>query len=134
MGTVLQMYATGNPADAMASIDVPMNGRLIGVQMTLFAAMAGADFNMAVQLSFGSTGAFATNDARQVIANLQVAADLTTSGATSTHANEYISLPDIPVGMGERLYIHGSGTAIVLTARMALHFDFELDKVATRRR
>lgn len=134
MGSVIQMYASAVPAAAMASIDIPKNGFLTGVLMRLEAAASGADFSVSAQLSFGSTAAFSVNDARQVIAGLGLGGDLTTSGGIPTVQNIYVPLPDIPVGMGERLYLHGTGTAIALTLIFDLYFDFNLDMPSSRRR
>lgn len=134
MGTIIQMYASAAAGAAMATIDVPLNGNLVGVDWRLEAAASGADFANTVQLSFGSTVAFSVNDARQVISMAAVGTDLTTSGAAQTVVNHYVPLPQIPVSMGERLYLHGTGTAITLTIIVHLHFDFDLDKALTRRR
>lgn len=134
MGTVIQMYSSVAPADNMASIDVPMSGNLIGVDWTVNVAASGADFAIAIQLSFGSTGQFAVNDSRSVVSIISASADLTTSGAADTSVNKYVALPSIPVGQGERLYLHAAGTAIVPTVRACLQFDFDLDRPLSRRR
>lgn len=134
MGTVVQMYSGVAPADGMASIDVPHDGRLVGIDWAVNAAASAADFAIGIQLSFGSVSQLAVNDTRSVISSVVVGTDLTTSGAALTHVNKYVKLPDIQVGMGERIYIHAVGTAIVITVRACLHFDFELDRALTRRR
>lgn len=134
MGTIIQLRASASPADNMASIDVPANGHLIGLDWEVLAAASGADFTDTFEVSFGSTSQFATNDARATISSCAVGGDVTTSGATALHANKYVALPDIPVNMGERIYLHGTGTAITITARAHLHFDFDLDRPRTRLR
>ena len=132
MGTVIQLYAGATPADAMASIDVPADGNLVGIDWTVIVAASGADFSNAFQVSFGSTSSFTSNDGRAAISVIRIATDLTTSGAAVVSASKYVRLPDLPVGMGERIYLHGAGTAIVQTANALLHFDFDLDRPRAR--
>lgn len=134
MGTVIQMYSAVVPADGMASIDVPHDGKLVGVDWAIRALMAGADTTWVAQLSFGSTGQFAVNDTRSVISVCSMYIDLTTSGAGEAFVNKFVILPNIAVGMGERIYLHGAGTAVVGTLNVCLHFDFELDRAQARRR
>ncbi len=133
MGTVIQLRAGAVPANAMVSIDCPMAGRLVGVEWAMDVAASGADFAVLIQAGFGSV-INEGNDSRNVISNSTLATDLTTSGAAKTFTNHYSQLPDIPVGMGERIFLHGAGTAITINVRCALHFDFELDKASVRRR
>lgn len=137
MGSVIKMYATGTGGaeNAVAQIDIPMSGDLIGVQWA-FAAEVDADQDTAeCQLSFRSTGAFATNDDRGVISECRQEHQLTTSGAVVSGINFYSALPDIPVGAGERLYLHLNATASTPSVvACMLHFTFDIDKVASRRR
>lgn len=128
------MYSAVVPADGMASIDVPHDGRLTAIDWAVRAAFAGADGTMAIQCSFGSTNQLSVNDTRSVISSRTLEADFTTSGAFRTDTNVYVKLPDIAVGMGERIYLHAVGTAVVVTVRACLHFDFELDRALARRR
>lgn len=134
MGTVIQMYGSGVPANNLASIDVPRDGKMIGIDWAAVVDPSGADFSVTIQVSFGSTAQSAVNDSRSSISNIRIGADLTTSGAAVMHANKYTSLPDIAVGAGERIYVHATGTAIVVTFDVCLHFDFELDRALARRR
>ena len=137
MGSIIKMYAagTGGSQDAVASIDIPMQGRLIGVQWA-FAAELDADQDSAnAQLSFRSQGGFATNDDRGVISEVAQEHQLVTSGGIVTGVNMYAPLPDLPVGHGERLYLHLNVTASTPSIVICLlHFDFDIDKVSSRRR
>jgi len=133
MGTVVQMFSNGVPANALSQIDVPHDGRLVGVEWNLATAPAGADFNIQVQLSFGSI-IQQVNDTRSVISSAYFAGDITTSGGLVAFLSTYTKLPDIVVGMGERIFVHAAGTALSFTACLALHFDFELDRAPARRR
>lgn len=138
MGTVIQMVATstGGTENALAQIDVPMNGNLVGVDWQCRATIDTTADNQAWQLSFGSASTFA-NDSRQVISNKTLGTHnfLTSVGDAVGIGDGYSPLPNVPVGMGERLYLHSSAAAgVVGTALATLHFDFDLDKVAVRRR
>jgi hypothetical protein len=128
--------STGGTENALASIDVPMNGNLIGVEWACNSDMDVTGDDQVWQLSFGSTSSVA-NDSRQVISNLNMGGyvHLTAVGAVVSQGNRYTPLPDVPVGMGERLYLHSIAAAGVVGRAMAvLHFDFDLDKVQVRRR
>lgn len=131
MGSGIQLFASATPADNAASIDVPQDGRLVGVDWTMTVAASGADFSVLGEISFASTSQFSSNDARASITTCAVNSDLTTSGAAVGMANKYVMLPEIPVSTGERIYLHTSGTAIVVGTRAHLYFDFE---EPTRRR
>lgn len=134
MGTVIQMFASAVPADGMASIDVPHDGRLVGVDWAIKSAFAGADGAQDIQLSFGSVNQLLINDTRSVISARALIHDFTTSGAAMTNINVFVKLPDIQVGMGERIFLHATGTAVVVVIKCCLHFDFELDRALARRR
>jgi hypothetical protein len=136
MGTVIKMYAagTGGAQDAVASIDVPMPGHMIGVDWSFYASLA-TDFVLAAQLSFRGSGAFVTNDDRGIVTEIRNALEITTTGSLQAAWNRYVPIPDIPVMGGERLFLHLTGTAAVASVIVALiHFDFDLDKVSMRRR
>lgn len=139
MGTVVGMTGviTGGTENNIASIDVPMNGHLVGVDFDLLADLDTDGDHATVELSFGSTGSSTTNDTRSRIATCTVgaAAVLTAVGVSVGRGSKYVQLPDIPVGMGERIYLHSLAAATTPgTARANLHFDFDLDKAMVRRR
>lgn len=134
MGQVIQMYAAAAPAAGLAQIDVPMNGHIVGVDWNIFVTVGGADANETVELSFSSALQNTVNDSRSVISTIAMYSDLTTSGAQNSAMQKYVRLPDIPVGMGERLYIHAFGTAVTITIHCCVHFDFDLDRASVRRR
>lgn len=136
MGTVIKMIGTvsGGEQAAIAQIDVPMPGHLVGVDWASTGSLA-TDFFLYGQLSFRSTASFGTNDDRGIITEVRLTYEITTSGAGQLTLNKYVSLPDVPVMGGERLYLHSSSTAAVAGNMVALvHFDFDLDKVSMRRR
>ena len=137
MGSIIKMYAaiTGGNQDALATIDIPNPGHIVGVDWRGAPILAGTDFVMTGQLSFRSSSSFTTNDDRGIISEVSVASDITTSGGNVVIISKYVQIPDLPVMGGERLYIHVSSTASVIGPLVALvHFDFDMDKVSMRRR
>jgi len=138
MGTIIQMRGaiTGGSENAIAAIDVPMNGNLIYVSWHATIAYDTDGDYAQFQLSFGSSHSIA-NDARQVLSNCLVGAfeSVTAVGVVPAGINVGFPIPDVPVGMGERLYVHSLAAAAIVGAVTALlHFDFDLDKVQVRRR
>lgn len=137
MGSVIKMYAngTGGAENAVAQIDVPMSGALIGVQWAYSAELDGDSDDGQAQLSFRSSGAFTTNDDRGIISEIRTITELITSGVANAFVNVYHPLPNIPIAAGERLYLHLNTTASTPSyIGVLLHFDFDIDKVASRRR
>ena len=136
MGSVIKMQAaaTGGSESALASIDVPNPGHLIGIQWAGNWDLDADTESVVAQLSFRSTIA-AANDDRGVISEIRGQLNLTTSGGSFGSINVYASLPDLPVMGGERIYIHSSnGAGVTGTIVALLHFDFDMDKVSMRRR
>jgi hypothetical protein len=132
------MYAsaTGGTQNALASVDVPHDGKLVGCFISGNADLD-ADGEIAeIEISFGSTSGFTSNDTRSRIAiatvgRLAVAA----AGQSIGQLAVMVDLPDLRVGMGERIYIHSLGSAgVAADYWVSLHFDFELDRAAIRRR
>src|SRR3989304_1826360 len=137
MGSVIKMYGVfaGGAEAAIAPLDLPMPGNMTGVQWRVRGNLAGTDHFAEVQLSFRSTASFSTNDDRGIISEVNLQHDLTTSGSFEGHVNLYTSIPDLGVMGGERLYLHANSTASFTGAAIAMvHFDFDLDKISTRRR
>lgn len=139
MGTVLTMYAagTGGTQDALAQVDVPKDGSLVGIEWSGWGKIDGDTEVGEAQVSFGSTGAFASNDARQIISQVSFGLISTISavGVVVEVFNHYSPLPDINVNAGERIFLHQLASAGVTSAlRVCLHFSFDLDQPKTRRR
>lgn len=137
MGTAIMMAGTSTGGtEAIANIDCPMNGNLVGIEWAGRAIIdTTADFQD-WQCSFGST-AVSANDSRQVISNVSVGNHnfLTSVGDAVGRISQFTPLPAIPVGMGERIFLHSIAAAgVVGQIRATLHFDFDLDKVQVRRR
>jgi len=133
MQTIYQLAVTSAAAAAAAaSIDVQNAGTIVGVAITLsITNTAGSDAGQSLQLSFGSTSTFG-NDARQVIANHSIGMP---TNAASGPAGTTVFVPmEVPVGQGERLYVHtiALGTAPASASHKVL--VFVEDKSAGRSR
>lgn len=138
MGTRIQMVATsaGGSESGLAAIDIPLNGVIESVAWAVRSTIDTTADSGLWQLSFGSVLSV-VNDSRQVISNLSMGIHtfLTSVGDAFGGANFLDLSPDIPVTMGERLFLHASHSAnVVSVAVVLISFDFDLDKPAARRR
>jgi len=99
----IKVYASGTTsADSVASFVVPVSGKLVLVTGAL--NVAGSTLPVATfQLASQSTSQWATNDARNIIAETTIAADSTSQIAS---ANIGIPLPGVSVKAGDKLYLH----------------------------
>lgn len=131
MGSIIQMHSGGSDIanSAAVTLDVPMNGRLIGLSWAFSADLdADADYAYA-QLSFLAASLLTTNDARGVIDTKRINHHVVTSGSVVATWNGYVQLPDVPVMQGERIYLHATGAAsIPYACTVQLHFNFDLAK------
>lgn len=137
MGTLLQMrgVSTGG-VENLATIDVPMNGEILGVEWNYRLIYDTTADQISFQLSFGSTYAD-VNDSRQVISNCLSGqfTSISAVGVVVGGDNFHHPIPQVPVSMGERLFLHSSAAAGVVAVCFALvEFSFDLDKVQARRR
>ncbi len=130
------LHATmvGGTENAMAAVDVPTNGFMNAIQWSLTADLdADQDF-VRVQLSFASTGAFTSNDARQIISTIQNAVNFTTSGLSAVGVNLFLPGLEIPVFGGERLYLHGlSNTGLIGEVFCHVYYSFDIGRTGMRR-
>lgn len=105
--------STGGTESAIASIDIPGNGSITGVDWAAdFALDADGEFQE-ISLSFASSEDLQVNDSRSVISIVASGlAELTTSGGYTGGVNKFVSFsPGIPVFAGERLYLHSRAAA-----------------------
>lgn len=125
---------TGGTQSALAQIDVPMSGNILNVDWQVIADLDADAEYIEAQLSFGSAHALA-NDSRMLISVVQGAVSVLTAVGFAPKAfgkNHPIS---IPVSMGERLWLHVDASAGVNSVVVVgILFDFDLDKMLTRRR
>ena len=116
--TLLQMYAAVSAtADGVASIDIPEDGEIVGIDWDLVARSGwNTDEAMEVQLSFLATAQFTTNDARGAISSISIGIGaLATNGVPGgLHASKYVGMPEgLDVAGGERLHLHSLETGSV---------------------
>jgi hypothetical protein len=106
----IKVYATGTTsADSVASFVVPVSGKLVLV--TGAVNVAGSTLPVVTfQLSSQSTSQWATNDARNILAETTLASDSTSQIASS---NIGIPLPGHPVKAGDKIYLHRLVTGTV---------------------
>lgn len=132
MGSIIRMVLSSSDLTTAGTvnIDVPMNGFLIGVSWAARADMDADGDTLDAELSFISANLFTTHDARGVIDDLRMAVSGAVAAGMAQHdVNKYVSLPDIPVMQGERIYLHGqTATAMVTRICSDLHFNFNLSK------
>jgi len=99
----IKAYATGtNTADSICSFIVPVSGRLVLVTGTINLAgttLPTVNFQIATQ----STSQWATNDARNILCEANLATDSTSQIAS---ANVGIPLPGFSVKAGDKIYVH----------------------------
>ncbi len=105
---LLQLSAagTGGTEDGAASVDVPEDGELVGVDWAGFATFDATAENLTAELSFIATNTIATNDARGMISQIAARFNVVTTGGGGFGFNKYVALQDLDVSGGERLYMH----------------------------
>lgn len=134
----IQMYANASTTtDSMVSIDVPEDGKIVGVHLNLRAPNMEAGKYAQVELSFLSTSQTSSNDARGVIARTVIATSLlNTNGLASGHGNEAYSFKSgLPVNAGERLHLHyGTNTTSTVHSHVVITFEFKGPLRSGRRR
>lgn len=135
MGTPIQMYIASAGGTEVASIDVPENGHLVGVDVNMYADIDVDAETVAAQLSFSSALVNA-NDSRSVICNAEIySSQVTAAGVSMNNVSKFVGPIEVPVSAGERLYLHVvSSTTIAGRIRFVLFFDFDSDRPAVRRR
>lgn len=137
MGQVIMMRAisTGGTESSLASVDIPNDGFLAGVEWACSSDYDTDNDTQAWQLSFGAT-AVTTNDNRQVISNIVVGGlTFTAGGSVIANANMYVKLPDVPVAAGERIFLHSIAAASVVgNANVNIHLSADASRAQVRRR
>jgi len=106
-----KMYASGtSSADAVATLNVPVNGKLVLVNGCVRIAGSTTP-GCLFQLSQQSTSQFASNDVRGIIAEIGNTSDTT----NLNDVNAVTPTPGIPVEAGQKLYLHRLITGTVTT-------------------
>ena len=135
--TTIQMHGVTS-ADATASIDIPADGVLVGIDWAgIFGALDTVDDQAEAELSFNSTNQRTTNDARAAISSIKMNMTGLTSGFGPGAINKFVDLKDgLPVMGGERIYMHVLTSAgVTVNVSAILYFRFRsVRRAATRRR
>ena len=123
---VIGMYALtqGGTQNALAQIDIPQDGFILGLDWDVNAQFDASDETLAAELSFIATNQLMTNDVRGRISSVSVFNEFVTSGQNTVSVQKYVDVKEIIVSGGERLYLHAVVTAGVAgTIRCNLHFE-----------
>lgn len=111
--TNIGMYAagTGGTEDSAATIDIPQDGVITGVQVAHYAALDADGDVSSIELSFIGSNQKSVNDTRSILALSRIrGVGTAASGAHTPAANFFVPL-DIDVSGGERLHLHIDATA-----------------------
>jgi len=115
---------TGGTQDAVATIDIPEDGVITGVDWDLRADLDADSESISVELSFIATNQFTTNDVRGRISSASAQISLTTSGVANTFVQKFVGPMEINVSGGERVHLHIDSTSgVASNVRCNLHLD-----------
>ena len=136
--SVIQMY--GGPStdtDDVSSIDMPEDGQLMGVHISMQSPSMSQAKEMQCEVSFLSSSQFVTNDARGIIAHSTLATSTpTTSGGGPAFSNSYIIYHSgLPIAAGERIHLHfETSDSVLCRIHVLLIFKFKGGIRSVRRR
>lgn len=123
---ILGMYGSivGTLQNAIAALDIPQDGVLIGIDWDL-AVRAAIVTQVEAELSFIATNQLTTNDVRGRISTISINSELITAvGVSVASAQKWIGGFDLPLSGGERIFIHvNSALNTVGHVRCNLYYD-----------
>ena len=109
--------------DAAAMIDIAEDANITAI-VVAFSADLDADGELAqMEVSFSSSSGFTDNDSRASLVGARLFNSLLTSGAINASSNFSVTGIKIPVGAGERIYLHGTSTPGTMNANVWLYTD-----------
>jgi len=116
---------TGGTENALAMIDIPQDGFIIGIDWDLRADLDADGELIEAELSFIATNQLATNDVRGRISSISsMVTVLTAVGGHTASLQKWLGSFDISVAGGERLFLHTNGSAGVTgTVRCNVYLD-----------
>lgn len=123
---VIGMYgtSTGGVANAIASVDIPMDGVIVGIDWDANVTMDADNEVFDAEFSFIATNQLATNDVRGRISSISAAMTITTSGITLVSIQKWLGSFDLVVAGGERVYVHVVATSgVVSVVRLNIFYD-----------
>jgi len=124
---------TGDTQDAVASIDVPSDGFITGLDWDMNLNLDADGEAMNAELSFIATNQVGVNDVRGRISSISVMTSaITAAGTAFPVIQKWIGPMDLAVSGGERIHLHTvGGTGVTGNVRCNIHFD--LRSVSARR-
>jgi len=131
---IIGMFAdiSGGTQDAAATIDIPFDGMITGVDWDVEADMDADTERISCELSFIATQQIGVNDVRGRISSISARMSLTTSGVAVTGLQKFVGPMQLIVAGGERIHLHAiSSASLVGVMRCNLHLD---TSTATRSR
>lgn len=136
--SVIKLEATGSAGtttNSAAAIDVPVDGVITAVDITIKGdALDAADDQADAELSFLSTNSFSTNDVRNSLAMVTVQNNAMAAATGQGSKHKTITGLRIPVFSGERIHLHLNGDTGVTPAGYAYIFIEDRIGARTRRR
>jgi len=124
---IIGMYAnaTGGVQNALAAIDIPQDGVLIGIDWDMTAMLDATLESSEVELSFIATHQTTTNDVRGRISSISTGAIvLTAVGVNTVSVQKWLGGFDLFVSGGERIFLHVVASAgVVSLVRCNLFYD-----------
>ncbi len=128
---------TGGTEDAVAMIDIPQDGFIIGIDWDAHATLDTSE-TISAELSFISTNQLTTNDVRGRISSISAQTTILTAvGASEVSIQKWLGSFDIAVSGGERLFLHvtaSAGVASVVRCNLYVDFSGATTRRSARRR
>ena len=124
--TILGLYAavTGGTQNALASIDIPEDGMLTGIDWDAGVNVDADNEIFAGELSFIATQQLDQNDVRGRISSISLHVGIGAAGVAVGGLQKFVGPMEINVAGGERLYLHSNSTAgVIADLRVAIHLD-----------
>ena len=124
---VIGLYGaiTGDTQNAVASIDIPSDGFITGIDWDGNVNLDADGETMNAELSFIATNQVAVNDVRGRISSVSAqVAVLTAVGEVAFNLQKWIGPMDLSVAGGERIHMHfQSSTGVTGAVRCNIHLD-----------
>lgn len=102
-----KVYATGSAtANGVATVTIPANSRLIGVQWCLDLNSITDNAELVAELSAASATEIAVNEAQQCLSEVRLFGNFATSGLAQVGVNTLFPIPAVPFAAGQKIYLH----------------------------
>jgi len=133
--SVYKLFAAGagGTEDNAAALDIQFDGKITALAMVSFGDFDAADETLSVEVSFLSSATFNTNDSRGSLLMNRSKLGIVTSGSNPVQMIS-VSGVDIPVNQGERIHLHISSTAGVVSSNSAYIYVTDGQDAIRRRR